>query len=138
DTVPLIVRLERGTIDRFMHSVAMLAPRSEHASSAPDLSLWNKRLLFSLQGGVGIGHSQGVWSQNAALYEPALRVGYAVVSSTGLRTNTHYNLIRGGHTAVLLKRHFIRKYGEPLYTVALGGSGGAIQQYIYQQNHPGL
>ena len=26
----------------------------------------------------------------------------------------------------------------PLYTVAVGGSGGAIQQYVYGQNHPGL
>ena len=26
----------------------------------------------------------------------------------------------------------------PLYTVGIGGSGGAIQQYLYGQNHPGL
>lgn len=138
DTVPLIVRLEQGTINRFIYSVAMLAPRSERDPQEPDRSLWNRRLLFSLQGGVAIGHTQGVWSPGAALYEPALRLGYAIVNSTGLRTNTHYNLVRGGHTAVLLKRHFIETHGDPLYTVAVGGSGGAIQQYIYQQNHPGL
>jgi hypothetical protein len=26
----------------------------------------------------------------------------------------------------------------PLYTIGVGGSGGAIQQYVYAQNHPGL
>jgi hypothetical protein len=137
-TVPLLVRMERGTINRFIYSIAMLVSPTEADPRQPDTSLWNGRLLFSLQGGVAIGHTQGSWSESAALYEPALRLGYAVVNSTGLRTNSHYNLIRGGQTAVALKDHFISTYAEPLYTVAVGGSGGAIQQYVYQQNHPGL
>jgi hypothetical protein len=137
-TVPLVVRVERGTLDRFIYSVAMLAPLDEADPRRPDRSLWNRRLLFSLQGGVGIGHSQGTWSEGAALLEVALRRGYAVVYSTGTRTATHYDLLRGGRTAVALKRHFIESHGDPLYTIAVGGSGGAIQQYVYQQNHPGL
>src|SRR5690606_34204943 len=48
--VPLIVRMERGTLGRFIYSVAMLAPRSEADPEVPDRSLWNRRLLFSLQG----------------------------------------------------------------------------------------
>ena len=32
----------------------------------------------------------------------------------------------------------IKSFGEPLYTVGLGGSGGGIQQYVYGQNHPDL
>jgi hypothetical protein len=137
-TVPFIVRMERGTVNRFIYSVTMLVPLSEADPTRPDQSLWNRRLLFSLQGGVAIGHTQGAWSESAALYEPALGLGYAVVNSTGLRTNSHYNLLRGGQTAVMLKDHFRARHGEPLYTVAVGGSGGAIQQYIYQQNHPDL
>ena len=137
-SVPFLVRLERGTVDRFIYSVAMLVPPGETDPRSPDRSLWNRRLLFSLQGGVAIGHTQGSWSESAALHEGALRQGYAVVNSTGLRTNTHYNLLRGGRTAVMLKAHFVATHGEPLYTIAVGGSGGAIQQYVYQQNHPGL
>jgi hypothetical protein len=38
----------------------------------------------------------------------------------------------------MLKEHFIEDHGVPLYTVGVGGSGGAIQQYVYAQNHPGL
>jgi hypothetical protein len=38
----------------------------------------------------------------------------------------------------MLKDHFVDTYGEPLYTIGVGGSGGAIQQYVYAQNHPGL
>ena len=38
----------------------------------------------------------------------------------------------------MTKEEFIERYGVPLYTVGLGGSGGAIQQYVYGQNYPGL
>ena len=95
-TVPYIVRWERGTINRFIYSIAMLAPASETNPSAPDDSLWNGRLVFSLQGGVAIGHHQGTTSTGAMLIDDVLKLGYAVVNSTGLRTNTHYNLQLGG------------------------------------------
>ncbi len=137
-TVPYVVRWELGTINRFIYSVAMLATISESDPARPDDSLWNGRLVFSLQGGVAIGHTQGTISQSAMLLEPVLGLGYAVVNSTGLRTNTHYNLQLGGETALMLKEHFIEDHGVPTYTVGVGGSGGAIQQYVYGQNHPGL
>ena len=137
-TVPYIVRWERGTINRFIYSVAMLAPTTESDPLDPDDSLWNGRLVFSLQGGVAIGRTQGSPSTSAMLFDQALRLGYAVLNSTGLRTNTHYNLEVGGETALMLKEHFIEGHGVPLYTVGVGGSGGAIQQYVYAQNHPGL
>ena len=137
-TVPYIVRFERGTINRFVYSVAMLAPTTETDPDQPDDSLWNGRLVFSLQGGVAIGHTQGTTSDSAMLVHDVLKLGYAVVNSTGLRTNTHYNLQLGGETALMLKEHFIEDHGVPLYSVGVGGSGGAIQQYVYAQNHPGL
>ena len=43
-----------------------------------------------------------------------------------------------GETAMMTKERFIERYGVPLYTVGLGGSGGAIQQYLIAQNHPGV
>jgi hypothetical protein len=137
-TVPYIVRWERGTINRFVYSVAMLAPTTETNPAEPDDSLWNGRLVFSLEGGVAIGRTQGTNGTGAMLRHDSLRLGYAVVTSTALRTNTHYNLILGGETALMLKEHFIEDHGVPLYTVGVGGSGGAIQQYAFAQNHPGL
>jgi Tannase-like family of unknown function (DUF6351) len=44
----------------------------------------------------------------------------------------------GGETALMTKERFVERYGVPLYTVGVGGSGGAIQQYVYGQNHPAL
>lgn len=136
--VDYVVRRERGTINRFVYSIAMLAPLSEAAAGTgltdPDNSGWNGRVIYSFDGGVGIGHDQGRLTGNH-LYHNGLSLGYAILASSGTRTSTHYNLILGGETALMVKEHFIESHGVPLYTVGVGGSGGAIQQYVYGQNY---
>lgn len=139
--VDFIVRWERGTINRFLYSYAMLATLEEANENpgALDTGLWNGRLLYHFQGGVGIGHTQGRMDYNRRAMKPdVLGQGYAIAYSTGNRTGEHYNLQVGGETALMVKEHFVKRYGKPLYTVGLGASGGGIQQYMYAQNHPGL
>ena len=136
-TVDYVVRRERGTIDRFIYSFAMLAPFGEQPGDDPDTSLWNKRAIYTFDGGVQIGHRQGT-PGGAALLDMGLSKGYGIIHSSGNRTSTHYNLQLGGEAALMTKEEFIERYGVPLYTVGLGGSGGAIQQYVYGQNHEGL
>jgi hypothetical protein len=136
-TVPMIFRWERGVINRFMYSIMMLSPQTQNVAT-PDLSAWNGKALFSFSGGVAIGHYQGSASGGDLRHLVGLSMGYAVLYSSGLRTNTHYNLQLGGETAIMLKDRFVSAYAEPEYTLGVGGSGGAIQQYVYGQNHPGL
>ena len=136
-TVDYIVRWERGTINRFLYSIAMLAPFDEGPDDL-DASAWNGKLLYHFQGGVAIGHYQGSPSTSTMLYEDGLSKGYAVAYSTGNKTGTHYNLVLGGETALMVKERFVELYDLPVYTVSVGGSGGGIQQYIYGQNHRGL
>jgi len=136
-TVDYIVRWERGTINRFIYSIAMLAP-FDLGPDDLDTTAWNGKLIYYFEGGVGIGHYQGDPSNSRMLYDYGLSQGYAVVYSTGTKSGTHYNLVLGGETALMLKERFIELYDVPIYTVGVGGSGGAIQQYIYGQNHPGL
>ena len=143
--IPYLIRYQRGTLPdtRFIYSIAMLVPFSEYqagvgADGPWDQSHWNGRLLFNFGGGVGIGHSQGDLSTGASLMHEALRLGHAVVYSSGTRTSTHYNLMLGGRTALELKARFVADHGDPVYTVGIGGSGGGIQQYVYGQNNPGL
>ena len=140
--IPFVVRVERGTINRFIYSIAMLAPYVESLQSPQTLNkqAWNGKLVYKFQGGIGIGHYQGQLSLNKrqALHYEALRRGYAVAYSTGTRTSTHYNLTLAEETAYMVKQHFEAIYGKAQYTVGLGGSGGAIQQYVIAQNHPGI
>ncbi len=137
ETVDFIVRWERGTIDRFVYSLAMLSPASQDVAH-PDLTAWNGVLLDKFEGGVAIGHYQGNPQRGSMLWQPGLGLGYAIAYSTGDVTNVHYNLQLGGEAAIMVKDRFVSAYAEPRYTVAVGGSGGAIQQYVYGQNHPGL
>jgi hypothetical protein len=134
--VDYVIRYERGTINRFVYSIAMLAPLGEDPAD-PSHDLWNGRLTYSFDGGVAIGHSQGELSEGNS-FQRSLDKGYAVIASTGTRTSVHYNLQVGGETALMVKERFIERHGVPLYTVGVGGSGGGIQQYVYGQNHPGL
>ena len=123
-TLDYVIKRERGTINRFIYSIAML----------DDESAWNKRVIYRFDGGVAIGHDQGRLP-GGALYHEGLSLGYAILYSTGTRTATHYNLTLGAETALMLKEHFIEAHGVPLYTVGVGGSGGGLQQYVYGQNY---
>ncbi len=134
-TVPFVIRWERGTINRFIYTYAVLDP---DGSGPVGLPYWNHKLIYYFGGGVGIGHYQGSINEGESRYVYGLSQGYAVAWSTGTKTDVHYNLQLGGETAIMTKSHFVVEYGAPEYTVGLGGSGGGIQQYVYGQNHPGL
>jgi hypothetical protein len=135
NTVDFVIRWERGTINRFIYTIAVLDPDGTGPANLP---AWNRKLIYYFGGGVAIGHYQGSNNQDESRYPFGLGQGYAVAWSTGTKTNTHYNLVLGGETALMVKSRFVTEYADPVYTVGLGGSGGGIQQYVYGQNHPGL
>ena len=136
--VDFVIRREIGSINRFLYSIAMLAPMPAADTAAQDdTSLWNGKLLYWFQGGVAIGHTQGT-VHGGSMNLDVLGRGWAIVHSSGNNTGTHYNMNLAGETALMTKERFIERYGVPLYTVGLGGSGGAIQQYLIAQNHPGV
>jgi hypothetical protein len=137
-TVDFVVRRVVGSINRFLYSIAMLSPLPAADSAVQDdTSRWNGKLLYWFQGGVAIGHSQGT-VHSGSMNPDILGQGFAIVHSSGNNTGTHYNLNLAGETAMMTKERFVERYGVPTYTVGLGGSGGAIQQYIIAQNHPGV
>ena len=137
-TVDFVVRREVGSINRFLYSIAMLSPAPGADNTARNNTrYWNGKLLYWFQGGVAIGHSQGT-VHGGSMNPDILGQGWAIVHSSGNNTGTHYNLNLAGETAMMTKERFIERYGVPLHTVGLGGSGGAIQQYIIAQNHPGV
>lgn len=138
DNADLIIRLETGTINRYMY--AMLMPSSQNDQLLkPDLSKWNGKLIYYFRGGIGVGFQQGVLrmghlSKDMRVF---LEQGYAVVFSTANETSNGYNAWMQEDTALRLKKNFSTRYGEPKFTIGYGGSGGAIQQYLLSQNNPG-
>lgn len=134
-----IIRIETGTINRFIYVLAVPVNKQD-LPEAFNSSKWNQKLLYRFKGGVGVGRKQGNVNIDKLLYEheTQLQQGYAVAFSTGTQTSNHYDIWLSEDTALRVKHQFETHYGRPLYTIGIGGSGGAIQQYLLAQNHPGI
>ena len=39
---------------------------------------------------------------------------------------------------MMVKEHFVERFGVPVHTIGAGGSGGSMQQHLIAQNYPGL
>ncbi|QBG36067.1 DUF6351 family protein [Litorilituus sediminis] len=134
-----LFRAEQGSINRFIYTIAM-AITPEELGTRVESSLWNKRLIYQFNGGSGIGFRQGrqkavkIISNRLA----QIQAGYAVISSSGNRTSYTYNMLLAEDTARRVKLNFVSLFGEPLYTVGIGGSGGGLAQYLIAQNSQGI
>jgi hypothetical protein len=134
-----LFRTEQGSINRFIYTIAM-AISAEELGSRTGSSLWNKKLIYQFNGGSGIGFRQGRQKAGSTIARRLAQVqqGYAVISSSGNRTSYTYNMLLAEDTARRVKLNFISLFGEPLYTVGIGGSGGGLAQYLIAQNSPGI
>lgn len=138
-TVPYVVRVESGTINRTIYRIAILDdPWGRNGESFTPAAGWNRRLAVSFGGGAGANYNQGVNRVDNALNDLFLSRGFAYAISTELVNRQHANAVLQGETLMMLKEHFIETYGLPQWTVGSGGSGGAIQQLVITQIYPGL
>ncbi|WP_111979044.1 DUF6351 family protein [Algibacillus agarilyticus] len=135
----MLVRLEYGSINRFLYAMAMPINLDELGDRQAK-SQWNNKLIYQFGGGAGIGFRQGkikLYHMFQRQYDQ-LKLGYAIVTSSGNRTSYTYNMLLSEDIARRVKLNFISLYGEPEYTVGIGGSGGGLAQYLLAQNAPGL
>lgn len=139
ERVPYIVRVESGTINRGIYRIAMLdnpsATQGEPWKPGP---AWNGKLQYRFGGGCGFGRHQGNNRETDVLDDTPLSRGYAVATSTLNVYGTACDDVVSAETAMMVKEHFIERYGVPRYVVGWGGSGGAMQQYLIADNYPGI
>ena len=137
-TLPYIVRVESGTINRGIYRIGILDdPATRHGRWAPGPG-WNRRIVVSFGGGVGTKYHQGVNAADWVLVDDALSRGFAVMTSTQNGHALHANDALSGEALMMVKEHFIERYGIPAWTVGRGASSGAMQQLLIAQNFPGL
>ncbi len=139
-TVPYIVRLETGTINRAIYQTAIL---DDPAVPGPDLRNhddpgWNGRLVYTFGGGCGGGHYIQGSSTGGVLNDMMLSRGFAVASSSLNVLGNNCNDVVSAETLMMVKERFIETYGPPRYAIGWGCSGGGIQQYMIGDNYPGL
>lgn len=140
ETVPHIVRVESGTINRSIYRIAVLEdPQTEGAWNE---TAWNGRLVFRLGESTAAQYNQGdndfgeVFKDSAS--RNAIAAGYGYIISTLNVNKVNVNDVVAAETMMMVKERFIEAYGVPVWMVGMGGSGGAIQQILIAQNYPGL
>ncbi|MCR2824427.1 DUF6351 family protein [Microbacterium sp. zg.Y909] len=137
-TVPYVVRLERGTINRAVYETAVLHQPGEPApapGAAP--SGWNGRLAYTFGGACGVGYWQGTGT-GGVLTDELLARGYAVASATFNVYAQNCNDVTSAETAMMVKEHVIEQFGPVTYTIGWGGSAGTMQQLLLSNNYPGI
>lgn len=135
-TVPFVVRVETGTVDRGIYQSAVLHdPTTEPAPSplAPPQG-WNRRLVaVEGYGCPGGWYIQGAAQGNLAiagfdfslLNVQRLAEGYAMFANTLHHASNNCNAVLASEAAMMSKEHFIKRYGVPDFTVSAGCSGGS-------------
>lgn len=139
-TVPYLVRLETGTINRGIYQSAMLHDPLNDGEIGPNKrsKAWNGKLMYPLGGGC-----QGGWYTQGATFgtlivDEWMKQGYAAVTSTLNIFGSNCNDLLSSETVAMTKERFIEAYGAPVYTIGTGGSGGAYQSFQTSDNYPGL
>ncbi|MDB5868358.1 MAG: hypothetical protein JWP96_690, partial [Polaromonas sp.] len=156
-TVPYVVRLETGTIDRGVYHIAMLHDPAAEPTPSPTAQPkgWNKRLVwlhgFGCTGGwyhqgTTTGSLDGVLGPRSndiglafnVLTDARLKEGYAIASNTLSHPSVSCNPILAGEGTAMTKERFIEGYGKPLFTASAGSSGGAYSSLQIADAFPGL
>ncbi len=138
-TRSFIVRVETGVVNRAVYEIAML-----HDPSQPEPSPWNRsagwngKLVYTHGGGCRSGWYQQGTSTGGVLRRGLLEQGYALTSATLNVFGQNCNDLLASETHIMVKERFIEHYGEPVYTIATGVSGGSYQSHQTADNYPGV
>jgi len=139
-TVPYIVRVETGTINRAIYQTAILSDPAVAAGPTAPPPAWNRKLVYTFGGGcVGGWYMQGASVGNRGILEDLmLRQGYAVASSTLNVFGNNCSMVLAAETLAMVKERFIKNYGVPKFTLGVGCSGGSEQLHPIADAYPGL
>src|SRR5437899_1973833 len=128
-TVPYIVRVERGTLNRGIYDIAVLF---DPTSATPWTALspqpqWNGKVLYTFGASTGQPRLQFRSEQNWADHA-ALSQGFMVADNSLTDSLYNSNRVLNAETLMMMKEHIVDAYGEIKYTLGNGCSGGSIQQ----------
>ena len=135
-TVPYIVRLEKGAMDRGLYDVAVLDDPSVGWAPWASQPGWNHKVLYQFGGGTAPWHTNGA-PQNDVV-DMALSRGFLVANNNLNIRGDDANDVVSAEALMMLKEHIAETYGPIRYTIGTGCSGGSIQQHQIAANYPGL
>jgi hypothetical protein len=147
-TVPFIVRVERGTLNRGIYDIAVLFdPTKDDVKAgwkpyAPQAG-WNGKVLYAFGASSGQPrqqfHSEVSWA-DVGVTTNAVALGKGFLVAVNSLTDSLYNSNRVtmSETVMMMKEKIIDTYGEVRYVMGNGCSGGSINQLTTASIFPGL
>jgi uncharacterized tannase-like protein DUF6351 len=136
ETVPYVVRVERGTMDRGIYDVAVLYDPTQPWSAWAPQAGWNHKLYIPFGPSCAPRYRQE--PPEDVMSDLALSRGFAVAVN-GLNTlGQNCNPVVSAEALMMLKEHVAETYGSIRYTLSDGCSGGSIQQHVIAAGYPGL
>jgi hypothetical protein len=130
-TVPYVVRVERGTLNRGIYDIAVLFDTTRPWTPLAPQPQWNGKVVYTFGASTGQPRLQfrteQNWADSSAL-------------SRGFITDSLFNSNRivNAETLMMMKEYIVDHYGEIQYTLGNGCSGGSIQQNTAASTFPGL
>jgi Tannase-like family of unknown function (DUF6351) len=135
-TVPFIVRLETGTVNRGQYQIAVLFDPAKPWTLARPQTAWDRKLFMVGGPNCGVSYQEG--SSPGVLHGKVLGRGFATLSHTLMATGNNCNLVTQAESLAMTKEHFVEAYGTVRYTMSIGGSGASVIQQWIANAYPGL
>lgn len=138
---PYIVRVETGTVNRAIYEIAMLHDPlngSRFLDPWNRSESWNEKLVYTHGGGCRGGWYQQGDRTGGVMRRGLFEQGYALTSASLNVFGQNCNDLLASETHIMVKERFIEHYGEPVYTIATGASGGSYQSHQTADNYPGV
>lgn len=136
-SVPYIVRVERGTLNRGIYDIAVLFDPTQPWKPTAPQPAWNGKVVYTFGASTGQPRKQ-YRSEQSWVDESALSRGFMVVLNSLTDSLYNSNRVLMSETVMMMKEHVIDTYGSIRYTIGNGCSGGSINQLTNASISPGL
>jgi Tannase-like family of unknown function (DUF6351) len=139
-TVPFIVRIETGYMDRDQYQISVLyQPGKPWSPVAPQPQFDHKLLiLHGASCGVDYGAGTAPATTGDAAGDYALGKGFMTMSTALDNSGHNCNLPLQAESLVMAKQHIVTTYGTLRYTIGTGCSGGSLAQQWIANAYPGV
>ncbi len=138
-TVPYIVRVETGYIDRDQYQIAALFQPNKRWTAVRPQKQFDHKLLITHGAACGVDYQTGTApavTTGAAL--TALGRGFATMSTALDNSGHNCNLPLQAESLLMAKERLIKSYGTLRYTIGTGCSGGSLAEQWIANAYPGV
>jgi hypothetical protein len=135
-TVPYIVRVETGYLDRDQYSIAVLWQPGQPWSPWSPQPQFDHKLVITHGASCGADHTTG--TAPSTEYDPALSRGMAVMSTAMDNAGHDCSVLTEAESLIMAKERLIDEYGTLRYTIGTGCSGGSLAQQQVANAYPGV